>query len=411
MAKVSVIIPVYNDGQYLEQCIRSVLAQTLKELEVICVDDGSTDSSARTAERLAEEDARVMLLRQENRGAGAARNLALEKARGKYVSFLDADDFYLDADALERMCGLCEEISVPACASLRKLIKNGEAECDRTFMGMEKGRALDYMDFQIDYNYTDFIFLREHLEENRIRFPDYRRFQDPPFLARALFSARRFAVADAYLYAYRIAPVSARFNPASARDLLRGLIDNMEFAAEHGLDVLFANTARRLEIEYKHVFFRNLSGGGTDMLKLLIRANEIICGRKGDPDYVIKPLRGLAKNLYRYEKGLLERIGREGEIVIYGAGQFGRTFLDYLERNRLAGKVAAFAVSDLKGNRARIGGVPVVPLRELGKGRGARIFVAVREDFHGEVAEFLDGSGYGNYEFIDDDFYSMVLEE
>ena len=97
---MSVIIPVYNAEKYLRGCMDSVLSQTLRELELICVDDGSTDGSAAILEEYAEKDSRVRVLRQENKGAGAARNLGIGAARGEYVAFIDADDS-LCLDSLE----------------------------------------------------------------------------------------------------------------------------------------------------------------------------------------------------------------------------------------------------------------------------------------------------------------------
>ncbi len=91
---VSVIIPVYNAQEHLEQCIRSVMNQTLREIEIICVDDGSQDDSLDVLNKLALKDSRIMVITQENAGAGAARNRGMEAASGKYLSFLDADDFF-----------------------------------------------------------------------------------------------------------------------------------------------------------------------------------------------------------------------------------------------------------------------------------------------------------------------------
>ena len=92
--KVSVIIPVYNVEKYLRQCLQSVADQTLKEIEVICVDDGATDGSAQIIKEFAEKDSRFIYVSQENGGAGKARNTGLRMAKGKYLSFLDSDDFF-----------------------------------------------------------------------------------------------------------------------------------------------------------------------------------------------------------------------------------------------------------------------------------------------------------------------------
>lgn len=92
--KVSVIIPVYNVEEYLRQCLDSVINQTLKEIEIICVDDGSTDSSLEILKEYAAKDHRITLITQQNLHAGVARNAGLTVAKGEYLSFLDSDDFF-----------------------------------------------------------------------------------------------------------------------------------------------------------------------------------------------------------------------------------------------------------------------------------------------------------------------------
>lgn len=93
MVKVSVIIPVYNAQQYLKQCLDSICQQTLHEIEIICIDDGSTDDSLRILQEYTKKESRLQILTQKNQGAGAARNCGLRAAKGLYLSFLDADDF------------------------------------------------------------------------------------------------------------------------------------------------------------------------------------------------------------------------------------------------------------------------------------------------------------------------------
>lgn len=106
--KVSVIIPVYNVEKYLKQNLKSITDQTLKDIEIICVDDGSTDSSYKIIEEFAAKDSRVIPVKQKNGGAGAARNNGLRRARGKYLSFLDSDDFF-EPNMLEEAYKKAEE--------------------------------------------------------------------------------------------------------------------------------------------------------------------------------------------------------------------------------------------------------------------------------------------------------------
>ena len=114
MIKLSIIIPVYNCERFLNQCINSVLMQTLDNIEVICIDDGSTDQSVDIIKKKSLADNRIVLFQQENKGAGIARNIGIDKAKGKYVAFLDADDFYIDNDALRLMFDACEKNGLSA---------------------------------------------------------------------------------------------------------------------------------------------------------------------------------------------------------------------------------------------------------------------------------------------------------
>ena len=99
--KVSVIVPVYNMERHLRRCLDSLLAQSLDDIEIICVDDGSTDSSREILSEYAQKDERFEFIAQENRSAGAARNTGMKKASGEYLIFLDSDDFF-DKDLLKK---------------------------------------------------------------------------------------------------------------------------------------------------------------------------------------------------------------------------------------------------------------------------------------------------------------------
>lgn len=99
---LSVVVPVYNVAQYLDRCIQSILAQTYRNLEVILVNDGSTDGSEEICAKYAQLDSRIMLISQENQGASAARRSGIRLATGKYMSFVDPDD-YIDVDLYEQL--------------------------------------------------------------------------------------------------------------------------------------------------------------------------------------------------------------------------------------------------------------------------------------------------------------------
>lgn len=106
--KVSIIIPVYNVEKYLERCVSSLQNQTLDEIEIILVDDASTDSSPRICDKLAQEDPRIKVIHKVNEGAGYARNSALEIATGTYIGFVDSDD-YVEKDMFKTLCDAAEK--------------------------------------------------------------------------------------------------------------------------------------------------------------------------------------------------------------------------------------------------------------------------------------------------------------
>lgn len=98
--KFTVIIPVYNVAAYLAKCIDSVLKQEFKQYEVILIDDGSTDESGTICDKFAEQDKRIVVIHQKNKGLSAARNIGIENAKGEYILFLDSDDYWHDSSAL-----------------------------------------------------------------------------------------------------------------------------------------------------------------------------------------------------------------------------------------------------------------------------------------------------------------------
>ena len=102
MLKVSVIVPVYNVEKYLERCLDSLVSQTLEDIEIICINDGSTDKSLEILYKYAEKDERIIVINQKNQGMSYSRNKGIEVATGKYIGFVDSDD-YIDKDYYEKL--------------------------------------------------------------------------------------------------------------------------------------------------------------------------------------------------------------------------------------------------------------------------------------------------------------------
>ncbi len=100
MPEISVIVPVYNCEKYLEKCINSILSQTFDDLELILINDGSSDNSGKICDEFKEKDSRVKIVHQKNMGVSVARNVGLDVSEGKYIGFIDGDD-YIESDMYE----------------------------------------------------------------------------------------------------------------------------------------------------------------------------------------------------------------------------------------------------------------------------------------------------------------------
>lgn len=410
MVKISIIIPVFNNEEYLEQCIESVQRQTVKELEIICVDDGSKDQSAELIRRLRQEDARIILHQQENRGAAAARNVGIQLAGGEYIAFLDADDYYRQEDALRQMIDCCEKNQVKACGSVMYLLQEEEkpAPSVKLVKKMAEEGILAYRNYQLDYDFTTFIFKREMILEDHIRFPEYRYFEDPPFLTRALDKAEYFCMLDLGLYCYRKMDVAFKLTREKTKDLLRGLLDNLNYAKERQLADLFGKTLDRLEYEYGTYIYHNVTLEDTEEIELLTEAGNIAAEQLQCEKYVVRPLRMILDGAYAgggaYEDALRKKVQEADSVAVYGAGKFGKRFLDYLKKYQLDKKVSCVIVSKKSNEETMFAGIPILELKDYRKKTGEVIFVAMGGMNYKAVKKELDQRKILDYEPVDEVF-------
>lgn len=279
--KISIVIPVYNGEEFIEECLKNVLKQSLKEIEILCVDDGSTDNSANIIEDFSQKDSRVILLKQENLGAGPARNLALKNAIGEYIAFMDSDDQYPDTNILEIMYKAAKKQKVSVVGGYRSMLIDGVVSVDKNDPLVKlatdnpKGVLLEYNDVQFDFNYQAYIYDRMMLQNNHIIFPDYRRFQDPPFFVKAMIVAQKFFLLSHSTYLYRWGHQNIQWNARKINDLVRGHIDNLKLSREYNLNKLHTTTCQRLESRYKDLLLGQFNVNNFELFALIIYANQV----------------------------------------------------------------------------------------------------------------------------------------
>ena len=213
-AKVSVVVPVYNTAAYLRECLDSLVGQTLADIEIVCVDDGSTDESPSILEEYAARDGRVRVLRQKNQGAGAARNNGLLQARGAYVMFCDSDDF-MARDALELLWTQCEQDAADVCVCAGERFYESLGLTVAAPGYLEVNRLPEEMPFNRHSNaehlfsFTTIMmfnkmFRRQFLLDHGLRYGTTRNGEDVEICAFALWYAERITVVRKPLVTYRI---------------------------------------------------------------------------------------------------------------------------------------------------------------------------------------------------------------
>lgn len=199
MAKVSVIIPVYNTEKYLRKCLESVCNQTLSDIEIICIDDCSTDGSLEILKEYSKKDERIKLVElKENKGAGAARNLGIDNAKGEYIGFVDSDD-WIDLDFYEKLYkeAIRTDADITKGSDYVLRFQDGTTIVDKQNCKIKENKLNFWSQF------TTAIYRKIFVLENKIFFPeDLLVGEDPVFAIKCAFLSNKISVIDDARYYY-----------------------------------------------------------------------------------------------------------------------------------------------------------------------------------------------------------------
>jgi CDP-glycerol glycerophosphotransferase len=241
VTRISVVVPVYNVEPYLGACLRSIAAQTFADLEVIVVDDGSTDGSAAVAEEFARGDPRFRVLRRPNGGLGAARNTGIDDAGGELLAFVDSDDV-LPADAYERLLGALDGTGSDfATGNVHRLDGASTAQAAFLARAFERTRLRTHVTrfrpLLADRTAWNKLFRRAFWDRHGFRFPEGRLHEDIPVILPAHFAARAVDVIAEPVYYWRVRGDSItqrRLERRALLDRLQAIEDVRAHLAEHG---------------------------------------------------------------------------------------------------------------------------------------------------------------------------------
>lgn len=205
MVKISVIIPIFNGEEYIENCVQYLQNQTLSEFEIILVNDGSKDNTANICNKLSEEDSRIKVIHQENSGVSVARNKGIQNANGEYVCFIDCDD-YLDKNYLELLYNACVNNNVKMSACCIESIKENKELISRK--SLKEGiynyeQALEELFKFKDLNSgpCSKLFHKSLFDEELI-FPNIRTYEDLLFVYKAIYKSKGIYFVENCKYYY-----------------------------------------------------------------------------------------------------------------------------------------------------------------------------------------------------------------
>jgi len=323
--KVSVIVPVFNGEKYLRECLDSVANQTLHDIEVLCVDDGSTDGSAVILKEYAEKDARFQFLPQGNQGVSAARNRAIKRTQGEFIAFMDCDDFYPSMDALEKLYAAAVENEADIVGgSLNEIYPDEHIVSSftgkRAPLHFQTEGWINFANFNFEYAFQRFLFRCSVIMENNLEYPPYRVNEDPVFLVRAMIAAKRFYVIPDLVYMYRQRGTAPKFTPEKVHDLVSGGIDILHMAKTAGFEELyrkyeedfFGDFSEGDESAVGNLCIAQMLSGDIGLAKKLFSASDVLDGKliaplakilgpnaKTETDFFDSPKWGVACKKYR----------------------------------------------------------------------------------------------------------------
>lgn len=258
MPRISVIVPVYNAGRYLPICLDSILAQTHRDLEILLVEDGSTDGSGAVCDGYAKIDGRVRVLHQENRGPSAARNRGLDAAAGEYIAFADADDV-LAPDMLEILLEAMGEGDLAVC-NIQRLSQTGKpGECCPIGGEVLTGRAFAEKLLLPQAWFYVTVMNRLYRRElfRGLRFPEGFIHEDEAIVCQLAARCRRVVTVSRPLYFYRKTPGSIMelgFR-IQTTDKLTALSRRLALCRELGWSELAEATAVRIAHTFPALYY------------------------------------------------------------------------------------------------------------------------------------------------------------
>ncbi len=269
--KVSIIIPVYNTATLLPRCLESVANQSLRDVEIICVDDGSTDNSLEVLNQWSERDSRIKVLSQANGRQGKARNAGMAIAQGEFIGMIDSDD-YIPSDYFEKLyCAAVETMADVAVCGIIKEKPIGSrvvASFDRQEMVEETLSKFRVCNCPPDFHPVNKLYRRSMVERLGLRFEEGVAFEDVMWVSRVLCESGRMVTTPDVHYRYVLNPsstVKSRQTEAKQLQKYKAHRDMVDYLTAKGVSI---------PARYRNITVRYCAIGGVCLWKIKERGSR-----------------------------------------------------------------------------------------------------------------------------------------
>ena len=422
MPQISVIVPVYNVEKYLEACLFSLVTQDERDIEIICINDGSTDSSGEILKSWADRDSRIRVIEKQNSGLAAARNSGLANARGRYLCFVDSDDMLLPG-SLKKLSEAAENsgadiVSYETAPLLFEDIRKRDYRTEEyyevkgSYSGLRSGRSYfcDMMENNDFVESANLLFIKSQwLRDSGLQFEPGRYYEDAVFSLQCHLRCEKMLHIKERLYCYRI---RANSTMTSKADYKRAM-DRM-WVMQECLKAIYTQAANKRE-----------QGNIAKFACMTMWNLKLICEQMPAEDrqklstFPFNSIEGLLINSMELTrtpvaaepqqhdrdrlKHFLEDARESKKIILYGAGLIGSKVHALLNREGLAGKIAGFAVTGTPQKKQKEGLTvqEISRYARLAKRKGTLLIVSANQDNQPDMINTATKIGFRDVRTVD----------
>lgn len=444
MPKVSVIVPVYNVQKYIRQCLDSLLVQTFKDIEIICIDDGSTDKCGQILDEYASKDGRVKVIHKENTGYGHTMNCGLDLATGDYLAIVESDDF-VEADMVEKMYLAITQSDAEIVKARHYDYQAGKDTLCDLLQEFPKHQVINSGEYpgilKLAHTIWSCMYKREFLVDHHIRFHETKgaSYQDISFAMQCWIKAERvYFIEDAFLHYRNDNPDSSMHNPNKIFCVFEeyGWLEEMfkTYWEEH--PVIEKYFVRQKYMDYFSHYYRvAMQFQYAFLLRFSEELEKDIVEKRLEQAYYdsyvwsnlceihvdmnqffmksAKKIQDLRLEICTfgndetYKKGFFKELSSYSQLYVYGAGKIGQRVADALINYKV--HIDAFVVTEKKDNLQEYLNIPVLELDKIKEYvETAAVIIAVAERNQYELYQNLEMLGFKHIFRVDDFVKRMI---